>query len=258
MAITNLAETIKIFWDLRGNGIYFPSEWEDILTIKESCQIQLGLLDRLVDEGNIQAGWKVGLTSKAIQDQFRVDEPLFGYVLEKNRFQAKTQFQFDDLILPGFENEICMTLGSDLIGPKIEMEEALAAVTSIRPAIELIETRGPFTEQLALAITDNIQQRGVILGPETRFIASDFDLRAVHVDVSISGSQVAEGTGDAVLGHPINSLIWIANKLAEYGKHLRAGEIVMTGSLTRQFSISKGDSIKAQFTPIGEVSASFI
>ena len=151
-----------------------------------------------------------------------------------------------------------MTLGSDLIGPKVEIEEAAAAIASIRPAMELIETRGPFTEQLALAIADNIQQRGVILGPESQFTTSGLDLRSIHVDVSISGSQVAEGTGEAVLGHPINSLVWLANKLADYGKQLRAGEIIMTGSLTRQFGISKGDTIKAKFTPIGEVSASFI
>ena len=70
----------------------------------------------------------------------------------------------------------------------------------------------------------------------------------------VFGSQVAEGTGEAVLGHPINSLVWLANKLADYGKQLRAGEIIMTGSLTRQFGISKGDTIKAKFLSLIHIS----
>ena len=258
MPIANFEHTVEAFWQRRQEGVFFPQEWEDTLTIDEACRIQLALLDRYVGQGEVHIGWKVGLTSKAMQDQFRVHEPLFGYLMDSAPNNTGMTFDYASLVKPGFENEICMALGAGLVGPGIDVQQALAAVASIRPAMELVETRGPFTEQLALAITDNIQQRGIILGPVTRPLHPDLDLQAVSVRVSVNGTQVAEGTGDAVLGHPVNSLVWLTNKLAEYGRGLRTGDVVMTGSLTRQFNISKGDTITAVFDPLGEVAASFV
>jgi 2-keto-4-pentenoate hydratase len=64
---------------------------------------------------------------------------------------------------------------------------------------------------------------------------------------------VATGTGNAVLGNPLNSLVWLAGKLGAYGRRLRAGEIVMTGSFTRQFPIAPGDRIETVFSGLGAV-----
>ena len=258
MPLADFEQTVEAFWRRRQEGVFFPQEWEDTLTINDACRIQLALLDRYIAQGARQVGWKVGLTSKAMQDQFRVHEPLFGYLMGSAPNDSGTTFDYASLIKPAFENEICMTLGADLVGPGVDAQAALASVVSVMPAMELVETRGPFTEQLALAITDNIQQRGIILGPETSPLPSGLDLQAVSVGVSVNGTLVAEGTGDAVLGHPINSLVWLANKLAEYERGLRAGDVVMSGSLTRQFSISRGDTIMAAFDPLGKVGASFI
>jgi 2-keto-4-pentenoate hydratase len=258
MPLADFEQTVEAFWRRRQEGIFFPQEWEGMLTIDDACRIQLALLDRYVAQGARQVGWKVGLTSKAMQEQFRVHEPLFGYLMDSAPSDSGTSFDYASLINPAFENEICMTLGTNLIGPGVDAQVALASVVSVMPAMELVETRGPFTEQLALAITDNIQQRGIILGPETSPLPSGLDLQAVSVGVSVNGTLVAEGTGDAVLGHPINSLVWLANKLAEYERGLRAGDVVMSGSLTRQFSISRGDTIMAAFDPLGKVGASFI
>ena len=256
--MADFEQAVEAFWQRRQEGVFFPLEWEDTLTIDDACRIQLALLDRYIAQGATHIGWKVGLTSKAMQDQFRVHEPLFGYLMDSAPHDTGTAFDYASLVKPGFENEICMTLGADLVGSDVDRQAALAAVASVRPSMELVETRGPFTEQLALAITDNIQQRGIILGPETRPLPSDLDLQAVSVRVSVNGALVAEGTGDAVLGHPINSLVWLANKLAEYGRGLRKGDVVMTGSLTRQFSINQGDVVVAAFDPLGDVGASFV
>jgi 2-keto-4-pentenoate hydratase len=256
--MTDFEQTVEAFWQRRQEGVFFPREWEDALTIDDACRIQLALLDRYIAQGARHIGWKVGLTSKAMQDQFRVHEPLFGYLLDSAPNDTGTTFDYASLTKPAFENEICMTLGADLTGPGVDAQQALAAVAGVRPSMELVETRGPFTEQLALAITDNIQQRGIIVGAETRPVPSGLDLQTISVRVSVNGAHVAEGTGDAVLGHPVNSLVWLANKLAEYGRGLRAGDVVMSGSLTRQFAISKGDAIVAAFEPLGEVKASFL
>ena len=219
--------------------------------------MQLALLDRYVAGGARQIGWKVGLTSEAMQRQFRVPEPLFGYLLDGAPHPSGAQLPFSGLIRPGFENELCMTLGADLSGPGVDDAQALRAVAGVRPALEIIETRGDFSGQLALAVTDNIQQRAIVLGPETNPLPAGLDLRTVRVAVSINGEQVAESTGAAVLGDPIRSVVWLANKLAEYDRGLKAGQLVMTGSLTRQFPIGRGDRVDARFDPLGSVGASF-
>ncbi len=118
--------------------------------------------------------------------------------------------------------------------------------------MEIIETRGPFTQQLALALADNAQQKTVILGAPAALPA---DPAAVEVRVSVNGTPIATGTGAAVLGNPLHSIVWLAGKLGAYGRMLRAGEIVMTGSFTRQFSIAPGDAIDTEFSGLGAVRA---
>lgn len=123
----------------------------------------------------------------------------------------------------------------------------------IYPSLEIIETRGPFTEQIALALADNAQQKAVILGAPQLLPA---DVSAIEAHVSINGQLVATGTGDAVLGNPLNSVVWLAAKLGAYGRCLKAGEIIMTGSFTRQFAISPGDRIETVFSGLGSVATS--
>ena len=117
----------------------------------------------------------------------------------------------------------------------VSLDDARAAIDVVYPSLEIIETRGPFTEQIALALADNAQQKTVILGAPSPLPA---DLTAIEARVSINGEAVATGTGDAVLGNPLNSIVWLAGKLGAYGRTLKAGEIVMTGSFTRQFPIA--------------------
>jgi 2-keto-4-pentenoate hydratase len=104
-----------------------------------------------------------------------------------------------------------------------------------------------------LALADNAQQKTVILGSP---VTLPSDLAAVEACVFINGEQVASGTGDAVLGNPLNSIIWLAAKLGAYGRALKAGEIVMTGSFTRQFPIAPGTKIETIFSGLGSVSTS--
>ena len=140
-------------------------------------------------------------------------------------------------------------LNRDLSG-KIDAETARAAIGSVHPSLEIIETRGPFTEQIALAMADNAQQKTVVLGTGVPFPAAP---EAVEATVQINGEMVATGRGNAVLGNPLNSVVWLAGKLQEYGRTLKAGELIMTGSFTRQFPITPGDRIRVEFSGVGVV-----
>jgi 2-keto-4-pentenoate hydratase len=248
MTTTN-DDLIEAFWQARQQGVHFPPAYFGKLTVDQSYRVQLGLIERRCAAGERQIGWKVGLTAPAIQQQFGFHEPVFGCVLDSK--PSGHVFAPAELIAPGFENELCMRLRVDLSGT-IDLNEARAAIDVVYPSLEIIETRGPFTEQIALALADNAQQKTVVLGSPTALPA---DLTAIEARVSINGQLATTGTGDAVLGNPLNSIVWLAAKLGAYGRGLKAGEIVMTGSFTRQFPIAPGDRIETVFSGLGTVAA---
>jgi len=237
---------IESFWQARQRGEYFPREWFDRLNLDEVYRIQLGLIGRRVAAGERQIGWKVGLTAKAIQEQFGFHEPVFGCVLETT--PSGHIFAPGSLIQPGFECELCVRLAHDLPAGA-DVAAAGAAVGQIYPALEIIETRGPAT-QIPLMLADNAQQRTCVLGVPVPLPQM---LETILCTVRINDTVVATGTGDAVLGNPLNSLVWLAGKLPQYGRQLKAGEFVMTGSFTRQFPIMPADRVHVAFAGVGDV-----
>lgn len=256
MAEPEIAAVVETFWRERQKGVYFPPAFSGRLSFDDAYRVQLGLIARREAAGERQVGWKIGLTAKAIQDQLGVHEPVFGCLLAEGVKESGHRFHHRALIRPGFENEVCLRLGRDLAGPGLDLGAARRAVESGHPAIEIIETRGDFTGELALAIADNAQQKAIVLGPATA-LADDLDLAAIAVRVEINGKEIATGRGEAVLGSPLNALAWLANALARFGRGLSAGELVMTGSFTRQFALRAGDRIRAEFDRLGRVEAFF-
>src|SRR5580658_5306623 len=236
-----LVAAISEFEAARVRGEYFPHAWFDRLSLDDAYRIQRGLIER---SGARQVGWKVGLTARAIQQQFGVHEPVFGRLLAEGRLDSGHVFRRDELIEPGFENELCIVMGEDL-APDATPADVAIAVARIHPAFEIIETRGDLTRQLALALADNAQQKAFVLGPAVeRAMLPELD--KVAVGVRINGAEVATGEGSAVLGHPYNSVAWLAAKLAQFGERVKAGDTIMSGSFTRQFPLNKGDRIEAR------------
>lgn len=248
-----IAQAVEDFAAARTRGEHFPAAWHDRLSLDDAYRIQLALVQRhaAADPACRRIGWKVGLTAVAIQQQFGVHEPVFGCLLAEGRLASGHVFG-TDLIKPGFENELCLVLERD-VSPGATMDDVAGAVGAICPALEIIETRGDFTRQLALALADNAQQKAFVLGPPVS--PHGLDLAAVTARVDINGAEVASGRGDAVLGHPFNSIAWLAGKLTQFGERLRAGDVVMSGSFTRQFPLASGDRVETVFEGVGSVSA---
>lgn len=240
----------------RERGEYFPAAWANRLAIDDAYRILLTRIHRRRGTTSRRIGWKVGLTAKAIQQQFGLHEPVFACLLADGLVESGHAFRYEELIKPGFENELCIVLGRDL-HTNTAPRDVAAAVAAVHPAFEIIETRGDLSGQLALAIADNGQQRAFVLGPAVSGDALP-ELSAVRVRVRMNDAEVDTALGDAVLGHPFNSVAWLAAKLAQFDEQLRAGDYIMSGSFTRQFPLSHGDRIAAMFEGIGEVSASFV
>jgi len=244
---------VSQFEAARARGEYFPEAWADRLEFDDAYRVLLALVGRRRDADSRRIGWKIGLTAKAIQEQFGVHEPVFACLLGDGLIESGHAFRFDDLIKPGFENELCIVLGRDLRADATPADVA-AAIATVHPAFEIIETRGDLTRHLALAIADNGQQKAFVLGKPVGAAALP-DLSTVGVRVRINDAEVATARGEAVLGHPYNAVAWLAVKLAQFGETVRAGDYIMSGSFTRQFPIGRGDRFDATFEGIGSVSA---
>jgi 2-keto-4-pentenoate hydratase len=253
----SIEPAIDAFWDSARRRTAPPSAWMHRLSREEAYRVQLGLLARHVAAGERHAGWKVGLTSKAMQAQQKVHEPVLGFLLASGERPSGTRFAFAELISPGFENELCLTVGRTLRGPGVTLEQAQAALAGMAPAFEIIEKRGDFAADLNVSLADNAQQRAYVTGA-TVPVPAGFDLAAVALTLSVNGGPPDRATGAEVLGNPAASIAWLANKLAEMGLALEAGMKVMSGSFTRQYPLARGDRIEATFDPLGPVHAEFV
>jgi 2-keto-4-pentenoate hydratase len=255
-ALPALDVIVDAFWAARRRGVHFPPEYSQRLTLDQSYPIQLALVERRCVGGLRRVGWKVGLTADVIQRQFSVFEPVFGCLLSEGYCESGHVFRHAALIEPGFETEVCLRLDRDVEGGA-SVDAVAAAVGACHPALEVVETRGDFTRDLPLAMADNAQQKAFVVGPG-RPLGRPQDLAETVVSIRIDGREVATGNGRAVLGNPLNSVTWLAGKLAQFGRRLRAGDYVMTGSFARQFPIAAGNRIEAAFDPLGTVTASFV
>jgi len=256
----DLARAIEDFWAARQPGGRYPLEYTGKLTQDEAYSVNLALLERHAARGEKQAGWKVGLTAAAIRAQFGLPEPLFACLFEHRRWPSGGTWSLAAMRGPGFENELCLVIGSRLAGPGVTIERARAAVAAVAPALEVIETRGPNSlEGVAPLLADNGQQYAFVTGPEVAFDPAVHDLGTTALDVLIDGVVQERAYGSAVMeSSPLTTIVWLANKLAAFGRALEPGDVVMTGSFTRQYKLDRPMHVEARFAPFGSVVATFI
>lgn len=233
----------------------FPESLSRRFSLARSYDVQFELLKRRKAQGDVHAGWKVGLTSRAMQLQQGVHEPCLGHLVETGHVSSPAVFRFDDLMAPGFENELCIRLGAPLDGDATA-HSARSAIDTIAPAIEVVEKRGVFNADLPLALAGNAQQRAFVTG-EFVPLADDVDPAAIEVEIFVNGHSQERALGAEVLGSPINSVVWLARKLATFDHSLHPGDLIMSGSFTRQYGIAKHDRVRSVFSGIGGVEVEF-
>jgi len=252
----DLEAAAESIWAYRQRGVYYPAEWKGRLSTDEAYRVQLDLLTRFLAAGDAQAGWKIGLTARAMQAQAGIHEPVFGFLLESGARRSGAVFHFAELIQPGFENELCLTVGRALEGPGVTVAMVAEAISAVAPALEIVERRGDAAADVPFSLADNCQQRAFVAG-SPQPLPRGMDLGAVSVEVRVNGRCLERALGAEVMGTPLASVAWLANRLAGFGRRLEPGMRIMSGSFTRQYGLSPGDRVEARFDPVGPVGAEF-
>jgi len=227
------------------------------LTPAQAYAIQSAWLDLKLARGERIIGRKIGLTSRAMQELLGVDQPDYGFLLGSMAVLSGSALSRADFLFPRIEPEIAFWLGSDLRGPGVTVEAVLAATRGVSPALELVDSRiANWQITLPDTIADNASSARLIVGEQLTPL-DGLDLVAEAVSLTRNGVEVGSGNGAAVLGHPAEAVAWLANKLAEYDIGLVVGQIVLPGAMCAAATVSAGETYRAVFNTIGEVSVTF-
>lgn len=207
-------------------------------------------------DGEELRGWKVGLTSAAMQEMMGVDQPDGGYLLESMVVNSGAQLRAHRFVQPRVEAEIAFLLKSGLQGPGVTREEVLEATQAFAPALEIIDSRiADWRIGIVDTVADNASSGMAAIGDWQD--ADEVPVEQLGVSLAV-GPEIVRGRGDAVLGHPAEAVAWLAGVLAQSGERLEPGDIVLPGSVARAVPIAAGQAAYATFDRLGEVSVHLV
>jgi 2-keto-4-pentenoate hydratase len=214
-------------------------------------------------------GRKIGLTNPAVQAQFGVDRPDFGVLFESMACAPGGPIDLARTLQPKIEAEIAFVLAEDLTGTMIGPAEVAAATACVVAALEIVDSRiAGWDIDIVDTIADNGSSGLFVLGDQRQGLGGldlaecVMTLRRVASGAAdgagwAGGEVVSTGTGASILGHPLAAVAWLAAAVRDHGRPLRAGEVVLSGSLGPMVSVAPGDAFHADISGIGQVSAVF-
>lgn len=217
--------------------------------------------DLLIQKGARVTGRKIGLTSVAVQEQLGVNQPDFGILLDTMEVLNGGSISVSELMQPKVEAEVAFVLAKDLPNRKITTVELINSIDYALAAIEIVGSRiENWNIKITDTIADNASASHYVLGHKPTKL-SDFDV--VNCQMSMDKirdfcEDVSSGSGAACLGSPLNATLWLANKMAELGTPLKAGEVILSGALGKMSNVEAGDTFRANIEGLGSVSVSFV
>jgi 2-keto-4-pentenoate hydratase len=227
------------------------TETEGVTDVKTAYAIQAQWTNMRLERGERIVGRKIGLTSKAIQQQLGVNEPDYGTLWQSSFYPAKNgrvSIPARDFLQPRIEGEVAFLIGKPLREAEITPEQILAATEACAMGIEIVASRiADWRIKLVDTIADNASYGGFTLGPWDKQML-EADLGGLVMTIHHNDTLAAEGLGAAALGHPATSTAWLANKLLEFGVSLEPGDIVISGGITKMLPVKAGDEFAFSLT----------
>ena len=227
------------------------------ISIEDSYAVSTEVAQRKIATGAKLIGHKVGLTSKAMQRSSQIDEPDYGHLLDSMMIADGAKVAHANYCVPRVEIELAFVLGKPLKGPGVGLPAVLRATEYVVPAIEIVDARIKDQRKIFDTVADNGAAAGIVIGGRP-VGPMDVDLRWVG-GIMYRNSEIEEtGLAAGVLGHPALGVAWLANKLGQHDVGLEPGHIILAGSFTRVVFAKKGDTLHADFGPLGGLAVQFV
>lgn len=232
------------------------------INMDDAYAVQTALMQAKLKEGRSIAGWKIGLTSKAMQYALGIDIPDSGVLFDDMDFTHGSTIPAGRFIQPRIEAEIAFVMKSTP-GPDATREDILAATDYVVPSIEILDTRIVRKDQktgkarvIFDTISDNAANAGFVLGPIKHDVGA-VDLRWVGAIAHRNGEVEETGLGAGVLNDPVESVLWLSRRMAQYGMQIEAGQVILSGSFIRPVECPSGSEIHIDFGDFGSVDIAF-
>ena len=233
------------------------------MDMDDAYAIQKSVFEAKLAEGRKLVGWKIGLTSKAMQYALNIDVPDSGFLFDDMAFETGSKVPEGRFIQPRIEAEIAFVMKHAIGGASISRQDVIDATDYVCPSLEILDTRiirrdkkTGASRKIFDTISDNAANAGFVLGRERHKI-DDFDLRRVGAIVARNGEIEETGLGAGVLNDPVESVVWLARRMALYGQQIDAGHVILSGSFIRPIECPPGAQIFADFADFGEVRIGF-
>lgn len=255
--ITAIADELAAAERDRGTAPLLTARYPD-MTIEDSYAVQREWRARGEAAGRRLVGHKIGLTSKVMQAATGISEPDYGIIFDDMVYPSGSVIEHDQFSNVRVEVELAFVLGEPVTGPDATLFDVLDASRYVVPALEILSSRLELAGRTIVdTISDNAAMGAMVYGGNPVPVDS-VDLRWVSALLYRNEAIEESGVAAAVLGHPAAGVAWLANKLAEHGDALAAGELVLAGSFTRPMWVEQGDTVIADYGSLGTVTCRFV
>ena len=228
------------------------------MEVADSYAVQGIWAQRRLDAGYKVVGHKIGLTSKVMQQATGITEPDYGVIFDDMVYNSGDDIPFDNYSNVRIEVELAFVLKERLAGPDCTLEDVLRATDYVIPALEVLNSHIEMQGRTIVdTISDNAALGSTVIGGK-KIAVDETDLRWIAA-ILLRNEEVEEtGVAAGVLNNPAAGVFWLANKLAQHGTVLEAGEIILAGSFTKPMWVEKGDIVRADYGPLGEITCRFV
>jgi 2-oxopent-4-enoate/cis-2-oxohex-4-enoate hydratase len=250
----------ELFDALRGCQMIEPlTDREPDMTIEDAYAVSSYLLDLRIADGEKVIGKKIGVTSTVVQNMLGVNQPDFGYLTDCMVAEEGEPLSISTkMIQPRAEGEIAFVLKRDLEGPGVTVADVLRATDFIVPCFEIVDSRiRDWKIKIQDTVADNASCGYFLMGQEA-IDPRRIDLSTCGMVVELNGKLCSTGAGAAALGaSPVTTMVWLANTLGKLGTSLKAGEVILSGSLVPLQPVNPGDYMSVSIGGIGRTAVRF-
>ena len=229
------------------------------MDMDDAYAVQEAWIDRKISDGRKLTGYKIGLTSRAMQMAMKIDTPDFGVLLDDMSYRDGDTIRAADFTDPRIEVEFAFVLKAPLYGEDVTLDEVIAATDYVVPALELIAARSyrvdpetGYTRTVFDTIADNAANAGYIVA-DSQVDPRDIDLRWAGAMLYLNGEIEETGLAGGVMGHPAHGIRWVCRRFAPHGVGLEPGQVILAGSFTRPVAVAAGDRVLADFGELGTI-----